>query len=71
VFFTAYIVFQPTSTIIVRKVGPRIHLATITTAWGALMLGMGFVKTYGQITALRVIIGLFEAGFFPSAVYLL
>ncbi|KAI3337215.1 MFS general substrate transporter [Xylariaceae sp. AK1471] len=71
VFFTAYIVFQPTSTVIVRKIGPRIHLATITTAWGALMLGMGFVKTYGQITALRVIIGLFEAGFFPSAVYLL
>jgi len=55
----------------VRKVGPRIHLSAITIGWGALMLGMGFVNTYGQITALRVIIGLFEAGFFPSAVYLL
>ncbi|KAI0391180.1 major facilitator superfamily domain-containing protein [Xylariaceae sp. FL0594] len=71
VFFTAYIVFQPTSTVLVRKLGSRIHLAAITISWGALMLGMGFVKTYGQITALRVIIGLFEAGFFPSAVYLL
>ncbi|KAI8628740.1 major facilitator superfamily domain-containing protein [Xylariaceae sp. FL1651] len=71
VFFTTYIVFQPTSTVLVRKIGPRIHLSCITVAWGALMLGMGFVKNYGQITALRIIIGLFEAGFFPSAVYLL
>lgn len=30
VFFTTYIVFQPPSTVIVRKIGPRIHLATIT-----------------------------------------
>lgn len=71
VFFTAYIVFQPTSPIIVRKIGPRLHLSVITTAWGILMLGMGFVNTYGEIAALRVVIGLLEAGFFPSAVYLL
>lgn len=70
-FFPAYIVFQPTSTVLVRKLGPRIHISVITTAWGAVMLGMGFVRTYGQLTALRVIIGIFEAGFFPSAVYLL
>ncbi|KAI0460534.1 major facilitator superfamily domain-containing protein [Xylaria acuta] len=70
-FFPTYIVFQPTSTVLVRKLGPRIHIAIITVAWGAVMLGMGFVKTYGQIVALRVIIGVLEAGFFPSAVYLL
>ncbi len=35
------------------------------------MLGMGFVKTYGAIVALRVILGVLEAGFFPSCVYLL
>ncbi|TGJ83950.1 hypothetical protein E0Z10_g4797 [Xylaria hypoxylon] len=70
-FFPAYIVFQPTSTILVRKLGPRIHISVITAAWGVVMLGMGFVQTYGQITALRVLIGILEAGFFPSAVYLL
>ncbi|KAI0436339.1 major facilitator superfamily domain-containing protein [Xylaria telfairii] len=57
-FFPTYIVFQPTSTVLVRKIGPRIHIAVITIAWGAVMLGMGFVKTYGQITALRVVIGI-------------
>jgi MFS family permease len=71
VFFTTYIVFQPPSTIIVRKLGPRIHLSTIVVLWGAVMVGMGFVKDWNQLAALRVILGILEAGFFPSCVYLL
>ncbi|KAI1344149.1 major facilitator superfamily MFS-1 [Xylariaceae sp. FL0016] len=71
VFFVTYIVFQPPSTVIVRKLGPRIHLSFITLAWGTVMLGMGFVQTHEALAALRVILGLFEAGFFPSCVYLL
>lgn len=71
VFFITYIVFQPPSTVIVRKVGPRIHLASITTAWGAVMIGMGFVRNWDELAGLRVILGVLEAGFFPSCVYLL
>ncbi|KAH6985190.1 major facilitator superfamily domain-containing protein [Ilyonectria destructans] len=71
VFFTTYIVFQPPSTIIVRKIGPRIHLGSITLLWGAVMIGMGFTQKWEQLAALRVILGLLEAGFFPSCVYLL
>jgi MFS family permease len=71
VFFTTYIVFQPPSTIIVRKIGPRAHMAAIVTAWGAIMIGMGFSKTFEMLAALRVVLGILEAGFFPSCVYLL
>lgn len=71
VFFVTYIVFQPPSTILIRAIGPRTHLAGITLLWGAVTLGMGFVKNHVHITALRAILGIFEAGFFPSAVYLL
>jgi MFS family permease len=71
VFFTTYIVFQPPSTIIVRKLGPRIHLSTIVVLWGAVMIGMGFVKDWESLAALRVVLGILEAGFFPSCVYLL
>jgi MFS family permease len=71
VFFVTYIIFQPPSTVVVRKIGPRIHLALITLLWGAVMIGMGFSKTWEQMAALRVVLGLFEAGFFPSCVYLL
>ncbi|KAF5981803.1 hypothetical protein FBULB1_4599 [Fusarium bulbicola] len=71
VFFIPYVIFQPPSTILIRKVGPRIHLALITMMWGAVMVGMGFVKKFPQLAALRAVLGFFEAGFFPSCVYLL
>ncbi|KAF7325055.1 hypothetical protein MKEN_00548100 [Mycena kentingensis (nom. inval.)] len=71
VFFPSYIVFQPASTIIVRKIGPRIHLAGITLLWGGLMIGMGFVKNFDQMVGLRVLLGILEAGLFPSSIYLL
>ncbi|KAI8655200.1 MFS domain-containing protein [Fusarium keratoplasticum] len=71
VFFIPYILFQPPSTILIRKIGPRIHLALITMCWGAVMIGMGFVKKFPQLAALRAVLGVFEAGFFPSCVYLL
>lgn len=71
VFFITYIIFQPPSTILIRAVGPRRHLSTITFLWGVITLGMGFTKNHAQLSALRAILGIFEAGFFPSAVYLL
>ncbi|KAK6086450.1 phthalate transporter [Seiridium cupressi] len=71
VFFVTYIVFQPPSTVVVRKIGPRIHLSIITLLWGAVMIAFGFVKNYQTLTALRCVLGILEAGFFPSCVYLL
>lgn len=88
VFFTTYVVFQFPSTIVIRYLGPRPHLAGITVAWGAVMIGrfylgnpttfqlmiragMGFVKTWDALAALRVVLGILEAGFFPGCVYLL
>lgn len=71
VFFTTYIVFQPPSTIIVRKLGPRLHLSVIVALWGAVMVGMGFVDNWESLAALRIVLGILEAGFFPSCVYLL
>ncbi|KAJ2906902.1 MFS general substrate transporter [Zalerion maritima] len=71
VFFITYIICQPPSTIIIRKLGPRIHLSAITLLWGACMIGMGFVKKWEELVALRLVLGILEAGFFPSCVYLL
>jgi MFS family permease len=71
VFFTTYIVFQPPATVIVRYLGPRSFLSFIVVAWGAVMIGMGFAHTFEALAALRVVLGVLEAGFFPSCVYLL
>jgi len=71
VFFTTYVVFQFPSTIIIKKVGPKYFLPLITFLWGIIMLSMGFVKDWKVMAGMRVILGIFEAGFFPGSVYLL
>jgi len=70
-FFAAYTVFQPLGTVLTRKLGPKWFLSSIVLAWGVVMIGNGFVKTWEQLAGLRVLIGALEAGFFPGAVYLL
>ncbi|KAI1264397.1 major facilitator superfamily domain-containing protein [Xylariaceae sp. FL1019] len=70
-FFVTYVLFQPPSTVLCRKIGPRIHLSFITASWGVVMIGFGFVKNWETLAGLRLLLGVFEAGFFPSAVYLL
>ncbi|KAK4504290.1 hypothetical protein PRZ48_005206 [Zasmidium cellare] len=71
VFFISYVIFQPPATVTCKKIGPRNFLSSITFLWGCVMIGMGFVKTWDTLAGLRVILGLFEAGFFPACVYLL
>ncbi|KAK6953109.1 hypothetical protein Daesc_005409 [Daldinia eschscholtzii] len=69
VFFITYIIFQPPSTVLIRKLGPRIYLPTITFAWGAVMIGFGFAPTYEVLMGLRLILGAFEAGYFPGCLH--
>jgi fucose permease len=40
VFFTTYVVFEFPSTVVIRYLGPRNHLAGITLAWGLVMIGI-------------------------------
>jgi MFS transporter, ACS family, DAL5 transporter family protein len=35
------------------------------------MIGMGFSRNFADLAAMRAILGVLEAGFFPSCVYLL
>ncbi|KAI2601772.1 MFS general substrate transporter [Hypoxylon sp. NC1633] len=70
-FFVTYTIFQPLGTILTRKIGPRWFLASISLAWGAVMIGNGFVDTWQSLAGLRVLVGVFESGYFPGAVYLL
>lgn len=71
VFFTTYIVVQPLATILLRKIGPQALLPTIGLLWGVMIICMGFVKTWTQLIPLRLLLGIFEAGFFPGCAYLL
>ncbi|KAJ5101396.1 hypothetical protein NUU61_003618 [Penicillium alfredii] len=70
-FFVPYIIFQPPMTIIIRKLGPTIFLSAIIISWAVIMIGTGFAKNFAQLTVLRVLLGVLEAGYFPGCVYLL
>jgi hypothetical protein len=61
-FFITYVLLQPPATVVLRKVGPRIFLPTITLLWGMCMIAFGFVKNWTDLIALRLILGIFEAG---------
>ncbi|OBT89012.1 hypothetical protein VE02_02159 [Pseudogymnoascus sp. 03VT05] len=71
IFFVPYVICQPPATVIMRKIGPRKFLASITILWGGIMIAFGFVNNWTEMVGLRVILGVFEAGFFPGCVYLM
>ena len=66
VFFITYVLLQPPATVVLRKVGPRVFLPTITVLWGITMICFGFAKNWTQMIPLRLVLGIFEAGFFPG-----
>ncbi|KAJ6044904.1 hypothetical protein N7499_007408 [Penicillium canescens] len=71
VFFITYTVFQIPATVIIRKVGPRLFIASIVLVWGAVMISFGFVPNWQTMAGLRIILGALEAGMYPGSVYLL
>ncbi|KAF1956727.1 MFS general substrate transporter [Byssothecium circinans] len=70
-FFPTYILFEIPSNLVLKKVAPSIWLSSIMLLWGIVTVGMGLVRTFGGLVAMRVLLGLFEAGIFPGCVYLI
>jgi len=66
VFFITYVLLQPPATVVLRKIGPRAFLPSITLLWGITMICFGFVKHWSDMIGLRLVLGVFEAGFFPG-----
>ncbi|PGH18792.1 hypothetical protein AJ79_00205 [Helicocarpus griseus UAMH5409] len=71
VFFITYFIFEIPSNVILRKVGAARWLSFIALSWGVVILGAGFVKSWAPMIAIRLLLGLFEAGFFPGCMYLI
>ncbi|KAL1405766.1 hypothetical protein Q8F55_007439 [Vanrija albida] len=71
VFFVPYIVFELPSQFGLKKFGARLWLGSAVTLWGFVMLGMGFVKNWQSLAALRAILGFFESALFPGAAFLI
>ncbi|MEP7221786.1 MAG: MFS transporter [Novosphingobium sp.] len=68
-FYLAYSLIEIPSNILLMRFGARTWLARIMIMWGLIAMCMVFVQTPMQFYALRFMLGLSEAGFFPGVVY--
>jgi MFS family permease len=67
-FFATFVPLQPVSVIIGKKVGQSTYLGIIGLGWGILTLCHAWVKNEAHLIAIRLLIGVFEAGFYPTCV---
>lgn len=71
IFTIASVVFSLPCTMCVRFVGPRIWFAIITFCFGIITLCTAFIHTWGQMIALRVLLGAAMSGIYPGMTYLI
>ena len=70
-FFLSYAACEIPSNLLLYRFGARRWIARIMITWGLLAMGMMFVKTPLEFYAVRFLLGMAEAGFFPGVVYYL
>ena len=71
IFFLSYAACEIPSNLLLYRFGARRWLARIMLTWGLLAMGMMFVRTPYQFYAMRFLLGMAEAGFFPGVLYYL
>ncbi|ORX67331.1 MFS general substrate transporter [Linderina pennispora] len=70
-FYPTYLVFQPLSNYMLKRVGARTWLPLLTLLWGAVIIGQAFITNRGQLFLCRVLLGIPEAGYNSGAIYLI
>ena len=68
IFFAGYILFEIPSNLALQKFGARIWIARIMISWGLVASAMALVHNEASFYALRLLLGIAEAGFFPGII---
>ena len=71
IFFLGYFLFEVPSNLILARIGARVWIARIMITWGLISSAMALVRTPAEFYALRFLLGVAEAGFFPGVIYYL
>ena len=71
IFFLGYFLFEVPSNLILARTGARVWIARIMITWGLISSAMAMVGTPAEFYALRFLLGVAEAGFFPGVIYYL
>lgn len=68
IFFVGYFIFEVPSNLILHRVGARVWIARIMITWGIVSALTMFVTTPAMFYAMRFLLGVAEAGFFPGII---
>ncbi|KAH7024552.1 putative allantoate permease [Microdochium trichocladiopsis] len=71
IFSAGYIIMQVPSTIMMSKFQPHIFLSSVIVIWAIVSGCTGATTNAGSLLAVRFVLGLVEAPFFPGAIYFL
>jgi len=71
IFFVGYFFFQLPSNLVLERVGARRWIGTLMIAWGVISSAMCLTHSAWSFYALRFLLGVAEAGFFPGVIYYL
>jgi D-galactonate transporter len=68
IFFVGYILCEVPSNLALHRFGARVWIARIMISWGLVATAMAFVTGETSFYALRFLLGVAEAGFFPGII---
>ena len=68
IFFLSYSVFQVPANLMLHRLGARRWMFCILAAWGASAAASAFIRGPESFFALRFLLGVAEAGFFPGVI---
>ena len=71
IFFIGYFFFEVPSNVLLRKFGARMWIARIMISWGVISACMIFARGEWSFYAMRCLLGIAEAGFFPGVIFYL
>lgn len=67
-FFIGYFLFEVPSNLILYRIGVRVWIARVMVTWGIVSACSAFVTGAHSFYALRFLLGVAEAGFFPGII---
>jgi D-galactonate transporter len=68
IFFLTYLVFEVPSNLWLEKIGARLSFMRIMVLWGLTSAATAWVTKPWHFYSIRLLLGMFEAGFFPGII---
>jgi MFS transporter, ACS family, tartrate transporter len=70
-FFWTYVLFQVPANLLLARIGARVWMSVIMASWGICSACTSLITGETSFVAVRFLLGIAEAGFFPGVAYFL